>query len=143
MFTRISAGGNNDHLAFTRRSIMTLQSGLKKRIFQGDLPELTYEIIKYFQNDISTLHSCILVNRLWCRLAIPLLWENPFSFRTGNCNFIEIYLHNLNNDLKSRLNEYKINDNSLPLNTLFNYPRLLKYLNTFNIDSCVEIWLEL
>ncbi|CAB5183166.1 unnamed protein product [Rhizophagus irregularis] len=112
------------------------------KVFSGDLPELTYEIIKYFQNDISTLHSCILVNRLWCRLAIPLLWENPFSFRTGNYNFIEIYLHNLNNDLKSRLNEYKINDNSLPLNTLFNYPRLLKYLNTFNIDSCVEIWFE-
>ncbi|CAB4422632.1 unnamed protein product [Rhizophagus irregularis] len=112
------------------------------KVFSGDLPELTYEIIKYFQNDISTLHSCILVNRLWCRLAIPLLWENPFSFRTGNCNYIEIYLHNLNNDLKSRLNEYKINDNSLPLNTLFNYPRLLKYLNTFNIDSCVEIWFE-
>ncbi|GBC33844.2 hypothetical protein GLOIN_2v1871562 [Rhizophagus irregularis DAOM 181602=DAOM 197198] len=34
------------------------------KIFSGDLTELTYEVIKYFQNDLSTLHSCILVNRL-------------------------------------------------------------------------------
>ncbi|PKC57926.1 hypothetical protein RhiirA1_541361 [Rhizophagus irregularis] len=31
----------------------------------GNLPELTYEVIKYLQNDYSTLHSCVLVNRLW------------------------------------------------------------------------------
>jgi hypothetical protein len=40
------------------------------KIFSGDIPELTNEIIQYFRNDFSTLHSCILVNRLWCRLAI-------------------------------------------------------------------------
>ncbi|PKC60624.1 hypothetical protein RhiirA1_425716, partial [Rhizophagus irregularis] len=93
------------------------------KIFSGELPELTYEIIKYFQNDFSTLHSCILVNRLWCRLAIPLLWETPFSISTGNCNFIEIYLYNLNlnDDLKTELNKYDI-DKLLPSNTLFNYP---------------------
>src|SRR5581483_4645807 len=49
------------------------------KIFSGDLPELIYEIIKYFHDDFKTLYSCILVNRLWCRLAIPLLWEDPFA----------------------------------------------------------------
>ncbi|CAB5205065.1 unnamed protein product [Rhizophagus irregularis] len=111
------------------------------KIFSGDLPELTYEVIKYFRNDKSTLHSCILVNRLWCRLAIPLLWEDPFSFRTVICNFIGIYLHNLNDDdLKSKLNQHIINNNSLPSNTLFNYVKFLKYLNIFDIISCVEMW---
>src|SRR5687767_12519551 len=103
------------------------------KIFSGDLPELTYEVIKCFQNDFSTLHSCILVNRLWCRLAIPLLWENPFSFRTGNYNFIGIYLHNLNDNLKIKLNN--VIDNSLSSNTLFNYPKFLKYLNIYNFIS--------
>ncbi|PKK68017.1 hypothetical protein RhiirC2_782804 [Rhizophagus irregularis] len=112
------------------------------KIFSGDLPELTYEVIKYFQNDYSTLYSCILVNRLWCRLAIPLLWENPFSILTKNYNFIEIYLHNLNDDLKTKLNEFKIIDNSLPSNTLFNYPKFLKYLNTHNFIFFVEKWLK-
>ncbi|CAB4426511.1 unnamed protein product [Rhizophagus irregularis] len=100
------------------------------KIFSGDLPELTYEIIKYLQYDVSTLHSCILINRLWCRLAIPLLWENPFSIRTGNYNFIEMYLHNLNdNDFKTK-----------PLNTLFNYLNYIKYLNTWKFMICIEIW---
>ncbi|GET62460.1 uncharacterized protein OCT59_019166 [Rhizophagus irregularis] len=106
----------------------------------SDLPELTYEVIKYFKNDFSTLHSCILVNRLWCRLAIPLLWENPFSIPTGNYNFIGIYLHNLNGDLKAQLNEYKIDGNLFPSNTLFNYPIFLKYLYTWKIISSIEEW---
>ncbi|GBC22481.2 hypothetical protein GLOIN_2v1787505 [Rhizophagus irregularis DAOM 181602=DAOM 197198] len=106
----------------------------------SDLPELTYDVIKYFKNDFSTLHSCILVNRLWCRLAIPLLWENPFSIPNKNYNFIGIYLYNLNGDLKAQLNEYKIDDNLFPSNTLFNYPIFLKYLYTQKIISSIEEW---
>ncbi|CAB4426523.1 unnamed protein product [Rhizophagus irregularis] len=109
------------------------------KIFSEDLPELIYEVIKYFQNDYSTLYSCILVNRLWCRLAMPLLWENPFSF-TENYNFIGIYLLNLNDDLKIKLNECKIINNSLPSNTLFNYPSFLKYLNIYYFIYNVEEW---
>ncbi|CAB5216766.1 unnamed protein product [Rhizophagus irregularis] len=138
------------------------------KVFSGDLPELIYEIIKYFQKDYSTLHSCILVNRLWCRLAIPLLWENPFSIPRNNFCVIDIYL---NDDLKmklsecktidnkfsipeknyhisdiyfkTKLNEYKIINNSLLSNTLFNYPKFLKYLNTYNFILSVELWLRL
>ncbi|PKC56340.1 hypothetical protein RhiirA1_474142 [Rhizophagus irregularis] len=112
------------------------------RIFSGDLPELTYEVIKYFKTDVSTLYSCILVNRLWCRLAIPLLWENPFSGSvfTENYNFIEIYLDNLNDDSKTKLSEYKINDNLLPSNTLFNYSKFIKYLNIREFISSVGGW---
>ncbi|RGB31960.1 hypothetical protein C1646_763491 [Rhizophagus diaphanus] len=113
------------------------------KLFSGDLPELTYEIIKYFQNDYSILHSCILVNRFWCRLSIPLLWENPFSIPTGNYNFIEIYLNNLNDDFKTKLIEYKIiNNNSLSLNIMFNYSKFLKYLNTYKFVFSVEKWFE-
>ncbi|PKK63821.1 hypothetical protein RhiirC2_788371 [Rhizophagus irregularis] len=97
------------------------------KLFLGDLPaELTYEIIKYFQNDFSTLHSCILVNRLLCRLVIPLLWENPFSFHTGKYDFIEIYLNH----------EYKI------INNTFNYPSFLKYLNTLELFISVAKWFD-
>ncbi|PKK70392.1 hypothetical protein RhiirC2_779742 [Rhizophagus irregularis] len=113
------------------------------KIFSGDLPELTYEVIKYFQNDYSTLYLCLLVNRLWCRLSIPLLWENPFSIRTRNYNFIEIYLRNLNDDdFNTKLNEYKIVNNSLPSNLLFNYPKFLKYLNIYKFILSVNEWLE-
>ncbi|CAB5206075.1 unnamed protein product [Rhizophagus irregularis] len=112
------------------------------KIFLGDLPELTYEVIKYFHNDFSTLYSCVLVNRLWCRLAIPLLWENPFSIRTRNYKHLEIYLQYLNEDIKTQLKEYKIINNSLPSNTFFNYYIFLKYLNIYKFAYSFEKWLK-
>ncbi|PKC60220.1 hypothetical protein RhiirA1_468353 [Rhizophagus irregularis] len=115
-----------------------------------DLPELTYDVIKYFQKDISTLYSCILVNRLWCRLAIPLLWENPFLIPIPNkshkiINIIEIYLNNLNDEFKMKLYEYKIINNSLPSKNmlLFDYLKFLKYLNTHKFIFFVETWISI
>ncbi|UZO26844.1 uncharacterized protein OCT59_019057 [Rhizophagus irregularis] len=112
------------------------------KIFSGDLPELMYKIIKYFQNDYSTLYSCILVNRLWCRLTIPLLWEDPFSIPTKNYNFIEIYLHDLNDDFKTKLNEYEIINKTLPSNILFNYTGFLKYMNIYKFITSIEKWFK-
>jgi hypothetical protein len=112
------------------------------KIFSGDLPEITSEIIQYFRDDFSTLHSCILVNRLWCRLAIPLLWEDPFSLRyPKNYRYIEVYLHNLNDDDKTQLDEYGITSNDLfSSNILFNYPSFIKYLDTRKISDSIEKW---
>ncbi|CAB5177587.1 uncharacterized protein OCT59_003899 [Rhizophagus irregularis] len=109
------------------------------KILSGDLPELLNDIIQYFYDDFSTLHSCVLVNRLWCRLAIPLLWEDPFSIPTQNYNCIEIYLHNLNDYDKKDVNKYE-NNNFFSSNTLFNYPSLIKCLNTHKIVNAIEEW---
>ncbi|CAB5209441.1 unnamed protein product [Rhizophagus irregularis] len=110
------------------------------KIFSGDLPELTNEIIQHFRKDTSTLHSCILVNRFWCRLAIPILWEDPFTISNRNYRCIEIYLHFLNEDSKAKFNEYGINNNLVPKNTLFNYPNFIKYLTITGIHFSVEKW---
>ncbi|RIA91678.1 hypothetical protein C1645_821687 [Glomus cerebriforme] len=114
------------------------------KLFSGDLPELTNEIIQYFRRDFSTLYSCILVNRLWCRLAIPLLWENPFSNHYKNCrnfqkfHYVEIYLHYLNDDYKGKFDNHKIKINYLNTsNTLFNYPSFIKCLNTYEIAQSI------
>ncbi|PKC75136.1 hypothetical protein RhiirA1_449118 [Rhizophagus irregularis] len=117
------------------------------KIFSGNLPELTENIIKYFRNDCSTLYSCTLVNRFWCRLTIPLLWENPFlitenSFSTRNYGFIGIYLLSLNGELKTKFNKFEINDNLLSSNTLFNYPSFIKYLNMWKFIHSIKRWSE-
>ncbi|PKY30781.1 hypothetical protein RhiirB3_448043 [Rhizophagus irregularis] len=106
------------------------------KLFSGDLPELMNKIIQYFHYDYKTLHSCIFVNRLWCRLAIPLLWEDPFSIKfPKNYIFIEIYLNNLNDDDKVKLNEYIIHNKLFPLKTLFNYPRFIKHLDAYKVKQ--------
>ncbi|CAB5182232.1 unnamed protein product [Rhizophagus irregularis] len=111
------------------------------KLFSGDLPELTNEIIQCFHYDYKTLHSCILVNRLWCRLAIPLLWEDPFSIKLPkNYYFIETYLRNLNDDDKAKLNEYVIHNELFPSNILFNYPRFIQRLDTYKICFSIEKW---
>ncbi|CAB5181363.1 unnamed protein product [Rhizophagus irregularis] len=114
------------------------------KIFLGDLPDLLYKIIQYFRSDFSTLHSCILVNRLWCRLTIPLLWENPFSIISNKnnysikYNFIVTYLVKLNDNDKIKLYEFGINN--LSTNILFNYPCFIKHLDTRLISICIERW---
>ena len=90
------------------------------KLFSGDIPELTNEIIQYFRNDFSTLYSCILVNRLFCRIAIPILWEDPFSMKFPKNYIIEIYLHSLNDEDKTKLNKNGINIDLIPSNTFFN-----------------------
>jgi hypothetical protein len=112
------------------------------KIFSGDIPELTDKIIQNFRYDFSTLYSCILVNRLLCRLAIPLLWENPFSIHTKNYHYIEIYLYHLNEDGKVKLNEYGIDNNLLPSNALFNYPSFIKYIDIHKICCSIKKWVE-
>ncbi|PKC72615.1 hypothetical protein RhiirA1_452130 [Rhizophagus irregularis] len=117
------------------------------KIFLGELPELLSEIIQYFRSDFSTLHSCSLVSRLWCRLAIPLLWENPFSIIPNKnyysieyhkIRFIETYLVKLNDNDKIKLYEFGINN--LTPNTLFNYPSFIQYLDTRLISVFIEKW---
>jgi hypothetical protein len=111
------------------------------KVFSGDLPELTSDIIQYFQNDLSTLHSCILVNRLWCRLAIPLLWEDPFSKKyPKNYHFIDKYLHKLNEDDKVKLNGYGIIDDIFSSNILFNYPSFIKRLSISKVCCSIKGW---
>jgi hypothetical protein len=111
------------------------------KIFSGDLPEIINEIIQYFQNDFSTLHSCILVNRLWCRLAIPLLWEDPFSLKyPKNYRYIEVYLNNLNDDDKTQLNEYGISNDLFSSNILFNYPSFIQHLDIHKIGESIKMW---
>jgi hypothetical protein len=95
-------------------------------------------------NDFSTLHSCTLINRSWCRLAIPLLWEDPFSLKyPKNYCYIEVYLQHLNDDDKTQLNVYGISSNDLnPSNTLFNYPSFIQHLDICNTSDSIEKWVE-
>ncbi|CAB5182282.1 unnamed protein product [Rhizophagus irregularis] len=115
------------------------------KIFSGNMPELTSKIIQYLQYDHLALHSCIFVNRLWCRIAIPLLWEDPFSKKLKlpkNQNILEPSLYKLNEDDKTRLNEFGINNETFSLNTLFNYSSFIKCLDTYTFVYSVKKWIK-
>src|SRR4051794_38356252 len=68
----------------------------------SQLPTEILEKIMYFaktsSQDISTIYSCALVNRLWCRVAIRILWKKPFKYVFDNNDDRN---HNKNNIPKS------------------------------------------
>ncbi|CAB5192187.1 unnamed protein product [Rhizophagus irregularis] len=101
------------------------------KIFSGDLPELTNEIIQYLRKDLSTL-------------KIHFQKKDPFSREyLKNQYFIEIYLSRLNEDVKTKLYEYGVNNNLISSNSLlFNYPSFIKYLNIDKILSSVQTWVD-
>src|SRR4051794_21894571 len=39
------------------------------------------EIFEILEEDKITLHSCLLVNRLWCKISVRILWKNIWSFK--------------------------------------------------------------
>ena len=96
------------------------------KLFSGDLPEITSYIIQYLRNYLRSLHSCILVNRLLCQIAVPVLWEDPFSAR---------YLLFSNDNYKTKLKAFGITINIQPLfkKPLFDYPKFIKTFNIFRV----------
>src|SRR5260363_360931 len=73
--------------------------------------ECLFEIFNYLKNYYRFLFSCLLVNRQWCRIVIPILWSEPL-LRCRDGRLIKIYLMSLNDDEKAPLNPLNI----LPLN---------------------------
>jgi hypothetical protein len=143
---------NNKFLTILIKRILTIflssyiispKNMASSKMISGNFPELTNYIIQNLWDDIPTLRSCILVNRLWCNMAIPLLWEDPFSKKDPkNLYFINIYLHKLNEHDKTQLNKYGIYNKIFPSNTLFNYPNFIKSLNTLNICFSIKNWIK-
>ncbi|RIA98274.1 hypothetical protein C1645_750453 [Glomus cerebriforme] len=99
--------------------------------------------------DEKSLYSCILVNRTWCQIAVPLLWYSPFHFLRKNDNdismvdyptsqscssnfaaskvLIQTYLCCLPNSIKNLLVE---NGLTLPPSIIQSSPPLFRY-NTY------------
>src|ERR1051326_1732977 len=40
------------------------------------------EIFECLKEDKVTLHSCLLVNRLWCEVSVRILWTSVWNYKT-------------------------------------------------------------
>ncbi|RIB15483.1 hypothetical protein C2G38_1576918 [Gigaspora rosea] len=101
-------------------------------------------ILKHLNNEIYSLYSCALVNRRWCKMSVPILWQDPFSVERSSL-FIPIYFSSLGEGEKlvimECLKEFGINiEFSKPL---FDYARFLKILDIFRLENKVYEWMDL
>ncbi|KAF0542517.1 hypothetical protein F8M41_004501 [Gigaspora margarita] len=114
---------------------------MPSKIFMGGMPELMENILNNVNDDeFHSIYSCALVSRHWCKMSIPILWQNPFTYN-NNPLFISQYLLSLDENEKSGLKEYGINIKFQ--NTLFNYASFLRILNLINLESRIYQWINL
>ena len=85
--------------------------------------ELLTEIFKYNDYDYKTLYSCILVNKQWHYINIPILWENPF-YSKGS---IKIIINCLLEEDKDFLAGTKLDFKLLEKPPLYNYARFCTF----------------
>ncbi|GBC44839.1 hypothetical protein GLOIN_2v1876445 [Rhizophagus irregularis DAOM 181602=DAOM 197198] len=107
------------------------------------------EIFEHLENDKSTLHSCLLVNRLWCKTSVRILWRNIWRFKyivyrekhplKVASSILSTLVACLPNESKELLYKNKIfiqTPTSKP--PLFNYVNFCKVLSIYEIVKLVE-----
>src|SRR3954451_19605167 len=45
------------------------------------LTDCLNEVFENLEDDKFTLHSCLLVNRLWCKISVRILWRDILNFK--------------------------------------------------------------
>ncbi|KAG9294119.1 hypothetical protein G9A89_021478 [Geosiphon pyriformis] len=111
---------------------------------------LTQIIENFTRNDFASLHTALLVNRHWCKVAVIYLWQAPLTIENlalrRQERLISAYIKSLNDDEKRQLiEESKL---SLPENlgvgksTTFNYASFLRDLDMEKLYKSIEFWWE-
>ncbi|RIA98266.1 hypothetical protein C1645_812988 [Glomus cerebriforme] len=42
------------------------------------------EILEYLDDDMINLHSCLLINHLWCEISVRIIWRYIWNYETSN-----------------------------------------------------------
>src|SRR5438105_1957712 len=115
------------------------------RIYISELPDCLGEIFEHINDDAATLYSCLLVNRLWCRLIIPILWRNPLKFTSGKGDatyqVIQTYISCLFDSKKGQIfTKTEIPKLLFHNKPLFNYSKYLQEFNNKEFEKGIRTW---
>jgi hypothetical protein len=94
------------------------------------------EIFEYLENDNISLHSCLLVNRLWCEVSVRILWRNIWNYNNRTYNTLISCLPNESKEILFK-NEIII---STPTSKSpsFNYASFCKILSITRVHYKIE-----
>ncbi|CAI2162152.1 12823_t:CDS:2 [Funneliformis geosporum] len=103
-------------------------------------PEILSEIFKFLyvsDHQKSNLFNCVIVNRFWCRTAIPVLWSDPFRFFDYEIpdGLITIYIACLTKRERRSLKRKGIEVPMKVKSPSFDYITFLKNLNYYGLIS--------
>src|ERR1043165_8527905 len=98
------------------------------------------EIFEYLEDDKITLHSCLLVNRLWCEVAVRILWRNVWNYSTINFRTLIACLPNESKEI--------LHENGITISTpiskppMFNYAAFCKILSINRVNYIIGMLLR-
>jgi hypothetical protein len=98
------------------------------------------DIFEYLEEDNFTLHSCILVNRLWCEVSVRISWRNVQNYSTSNFSTLIACLPNESKEILNK-NEIIISTPTLKFPT-FNYASFCKILKVEHVYYKLELLLK-
>ncbi|RHZ75970.1 hypothetical protein Glove_208g206 [Diversispora epigaea] len=93
----------------------------------------------YTIDDLHNLYQCILVNRTWCSIAIPILWSQPFHFLKekpdSGTAVINMYLKSLDEKEIDHLSSQGIDISLMSNFSIHNNTRDLQFQQSYSEDS--------
>ncbi|PKK64102.1 hypothetical protein RhiirC2_787963 [Rhizophagus irregularis] len=100
--------------------------------------DILYLIFEKLQDDKEALPSCLLINKTWCEMIIPILWKNPWKYLKRNKEkiLLNVIISHFSEESK---NELKIK--CIDISTqkpLFNYISFCKHLNLNVIQKLIN-----
>ncbi|RIA92908.1 hypothetical protein C1645_820104 [Glomus cerebriforme] len=104
-------------------------------------------IFEELHDDRSSLYSCLLVNKIWCKFVVPILWRDPWNFlnilkdSTKDKLFLNTLLLHLPEESKNYLKNQDNNSINIPQqrHPLFNYVSFIKYIRQKYKSLDIEI----
>ncbi|CAB4387453.1 unnamed protein product [Rhizophagus irregularis] len=107
------------------------------------------EILEYLEEDRTTLHSCLLVNRSWCRISVRILWREFCDYhgviyeQRQASSILSTLIACLPNESKELLKKNKIFISTPTSNPpLFNYAGFCRDLSISRIEMLVSTVFE-
>ncbi|KAF0532160.1 hypothetical protein F8M41_011436 [Gigaspora margarita] len=106
-------------------------------------------ILEFLQDSPSSLFSCALVNRSWCKNSLPILWRNPWHdsiidsidpIRRRRL-LISKFIATLPTSSKSILIKNKIILPPPIINPIFDYSVFIRYLNLDALKLTIKSWI--
>ncbi|CAG8561651.1 10117_t:CDS:1 [Paraglomus occultum] len=108
--------------------------------------DIMINILEQLDNEYRTLHSCLLLDRQICRIAVQVLWRRPFELLRDRAwivypHLISVYLSCLSDSDKITLAEHKIFP-LISIAPLFDYPSYLEDLDDSFVYYAVSVWFQ-
>jgi hypothetical protein len=101
--------------------------------------DILYLIFKEFQRSKKTLLSCLTVNKTWCEIITPILWNNPWKYLKEDELLLNVIISHFSEELKNNLKNKGITfSTNAYQRPLFNYISFCKHLNIINLNHTID-----